>query len=68
LFSKLIYLPPDHILLDYYMLERIFHEVIQEQKNENRVLVASRDVLLPKLISGEIEVEEKEADTIRRDL
>lgn len=68
MFSKLIYLPPDHILLDYYMLERIFHEVIQEQKNENRVLVASRDVLLPKLISGEIEVEEKEADTIRRDL
>ncbi|ADN36428.1 restriction modification system DNA specificity domain protein [Methanolacinia petrolearia DSM 11571] len=56
LFSKNIYLPPKDILDQYYDMENTILSVVRNFEKENENLIEIRDTLLPKLMSGEIEV------------
>jgi type I restriction enzyme S subunit len=58
LMLKSIYLPPDDVLMKYYVIEDVLTTGIQRNNDESRALAAIRNTLLPGLMSGEIEVEE----------
>jgi type I restriction enzyme S subunit len=58
LILKSIYLPQDDILAEYYRIEDLLTTSIHKKNEETARLAAIRDALLPKLMSGEIEVEE----------
>ena len=54
--NLLIYLPNDNLLEKFHQTVEPMFELIDENNSENQSLVAIRDSLLPKLISGEINV------------
>lgn len=54
LMLKSIYLPPDRILADYYVIEDALTEQMREKEAESARLTALRDTLLPRLMSGEL--------------
>jgi type I restriction enzyme S subunit len=56
LFSKSVYFPPNDILEEYYTVERSLLEYMTINNTQSRALAAIREALLPKLMSGEIEV------------
>lgn len=49
-------LPPSTILLKYKVIVESWFEKIRLVENENKILVDLREALLPKLLSGEIEL------------
>jgi type I restriction enzyme S subunit len=57
LFSKIVYIPPTEVLAKYYAIETLLMESIQVNFEESRTLAAIRDTLLPRLMSGKLEVE-----------
>ncbi len=60
LFAKRIILPPSNVLANYYAIEDALTSTIENLKVENTRLITLRDTLLPKLMSGEIDVSEVE--------
>jgi type I restriction enzyme S subunit len=58
--SELIIIPKYSIVKDYSAIVGPFYEKMFSLTEENFTLAAIRDALLPKLMSGEIEVEEEE--------
>ena len=54
--NLLIYLPNDNLLEKFHQTVEPMFELIDEDNSENQSLVVIRDTLLPKLISGEINV------------
>ncbi len=56
LMQKEILVPPHEVLMRYYSIEDAFIQTAHHALEENRQLVAIRDTLLPKLMSGEIEL------------
>ena len=56
LMQKSIYLPPDRILSEYYIIEDSLTEQIHEIEAESVRLTKLRDTLLPRLMSGELSV------------
>ncbi|MGL6298401.1 MAG: restriction endonuclease subunit S [Methanobacteriaceae archaeon] len=56
LFLKQIYIPPKDIINEYYQFETPISEIIKVNKIEISNLIKIRDLLLPKLMSGEIDV------------
>ena len=54
--NLLIYLPNDNLLEKFHQTVEPMFELIDENNSENQSLVVIRDTLLPKLISGEINV------------
>jgi len=56
LMSKSIYLPPDDVLAEYYLIEGSLTADIRIKKEEIACLTALRDTLLPRLMSGELSV------------
>ncbi|HBJ1649210.1 restriction endonuclease subunit S [Clostridium botulinum] len=54
--SQKIVIPPDELLLKYYNVIDSFYKRISINNKNNNFLKSARDTLLPKLISGEIEV------------
>lgn len=51
-----IYLPPDDLLEHFHLSVKPMFELIAENNIENQRLSALRDTLLPKLMSGELDV------------
>ena len=51
-----VILPPDELLNKFYEIADPMFALIGQNQSENRKLAALRDALLPKLISGELEV------------
>lgn len=49
-------LPPDEILEQFERVTNQFYLKIENNRRQNQILAALRDTLLPKLMSGEIEV------------
>ncbi|MDO9592143.1 MAG: hypothetical protein Q7I98_03000 [Erysipelotrichaceae bacterium] len=56
LMLKSIYLPPDEVLAEYYEIEDALTIQIREKEDESARLAALRDMLLPRLMSGELSV------------
>jgi type I restriction enzyme S subunit len=56
LMLKSIYLPPEEILAEYYTIEDALTVQMRERGAESACLAALRDMLLPRLMSGELEV------------
>jgi type I restriction enzyme S subunit len=56
LYAKLIYVPSEQAIRDYYSIEDTITTSINSFKQQNATLAQLRDTLLPKLMSGEIEV------------
>ena len=61
-----MFIPPKEIITKYALFFKSCMSVIRQNSFESRTLATTRDALLPKLMSGEIEVEGKEAYTIRK--
>jgi type I restriction enzyme S subunit len=57
--ALLTIVPPDGILCDYDKIASILYDQMRLNANQSHILAAIRDTLLPKLMGGEIEVEEK---------
>lgn len=57
LMQKTLLLPPKEILNKYYELENVYTNIMKQLQTENKTLTEIRDELLPKLMSGEIDVE-----------
>ncbi|MDI9319563.1 MAG: restriction endonuclease subunit S [Phycisphaerales bacterium] len=53
-------IPDDEILSDFHKIVEPFFIQIQQNIEENQSLINLRDTLLPKLMKGEIEIQEKE--------
>lgn len=53
-----VILPPDEVLLRFAMLVRPWFAQMQQIQLESTQLTATRDYLLPKLVSGEVDVSE----------
>ena len=62
LLSKEIYIPPKNILNEYYTLEKQYLDIIECNSKEIEKLENLRNTLLPKLMSGEIDVSEINCD------
>lgn len=56
LMKKVILVPPQEILEKYYNIEEKLIELARHALEENQWLATLRDTLLPKLMSGEIDV------------
>jgi len=52
--------PDDKALLEFESKGSSFDDLYRERELESRALAATRDALLPKLMSGEIDVEKVE--------
>ena len=52
--SKLIYLPSNDVLAEYYAIEDSLTVGVREKEEENVRLAELRDALLPRLMSGEL--------------
>jgi type I restriction enzyme S subunit len=55
--TLLTVVPPDSILYNYNKIAGILYDQIIMHTKQSRTLAAIRDALLPKLMSGEIEVD-----------
>lgn len=51
-----IFLPPDDLLEQFHKIVKPMFELIDENNSENQALTITRDALLPKLMSGELDV------------
>lgn len=51
-----IFLPPDDLLEQFHQIVKPMFELIDENNAENQALTTTRNVLLPKLMSGELDV------------
>ena len=51
-----IYLPDDNFLKKFHKIVEPMFELIDKNNSENKHLAAMRDTLLPKLMSGELDV------------
>ena len=60
LMLKSIYLPPDRILAEYYVIEDVLTEQMREKEEESARLAILRDALLPRLMSGELFVADQD--------
>lgn len=58
LFIKQIYVPPENIFKEFFQIDIHFNKLIELNNNETGKLISLRDTLLPKLMSGEIDVSE----------
>ena len=56
LMAKEILLPSTRVLNEYYAIESILTALIDTINGQNKSLASFRDILLPKLMSGEIDV------------
>jgi len=56
LMAKIIYLPPDEVLAEYYATEDTLTEMIRLNSEESCRLAEIRDSLMPRLISGDLSV------------
>ncbi|MEA5049197.1 MAG: restriction endonuclease subunit S [Eubacteriales bacterium] len=56
LYAKQIYLPNEHVVADYYSIEDEITASIENYRKQVATLEQVRDTLLPKLMSGEVEV------------
>ena len=56
LMGKELLMPPAHVLQAYYSIENAFRSMVEHIQNENVHLESLRDTLLPRLMSGEIDV------------
>ena len=57
-----ILLPPPEVLKAFNEIVNPLHRMIQANLNESRTLTSLRDLLLPKLISGEIRLKDAEKE------
>ena len=51
-----IFLPPDDLLEQFHQIVKPIFELIDENNAENKALTITRNILLPKLMSGEFDV------------
>jgi type I restriction enzyme S subunit len=51
-----IFLPPDKLLKQFHQIVKPMFELIDKNSTENQALTITRDALLPKLMSGELDV------------
>ena len=51
-----IFLPPDDLLEQFHQIVKPMFKLIDENKAENQALTITRDALLPRLMSGELDV------------
>ena len=51
-----IFLPPDDLLEQFHQIVKPMFELIDENNAENKALTITRDTLLPRLMSGELDV------------
>ena len=64
-FSKVIFLlPEEHVLVEFHSQSGVFLERIKQSMKEVDVLSNLRDTLLPKLISGELQLDNIKADLV----
>lgn len=57
--SKIIFvLPPDNICLSFDALIQVIYSTIRNLNAQNKIIRAKRDTLLPKLMSGELKINE----------
>ena len=55
-----IFLPPDDLLEQFHQIVKPMFELIDENNAENKALAITRDTLLPRLMSGELDVSDIE--------
>lgn len=51
-----MFLPPDDLLEQFHQIVKPMFELINENNTENQALTRTRDTLLPRLMSGELDV------------
>ena len=51
-----IFLPPDDLLEQFHQIVKPMFELIDENNTENQALTRTRDTILPRLMSGELDV------------
>ena len=51
-----IFLPPDDLLEQFHQIVKPMFELINENNTENQALTRTRDTILPRLMSGELDV------------
>lgn len=51
-----IFLPPDDLLEQFHQIVKPIFELINENNTENQALTRTRDTILPRLMSGELDV------------
>ena len=57
-----VIVPPEDIIMQYSKIVNSYFAEIVKVSNENQILSSLRDTLLPKLMSGELSVEEVSLD------
>ena len=55
-----IFLPPDDLLEQFHQIVKPMFELINENNTENQALTRTRDTILPRLMSGELDVSDIE--------
>lgn len=55
-----IFLPPDDLLEQFHQIVKPMFELIYENNTENQALTRTRDTILPRLMSGELDVSDIE--------
>ena len=55
-----IFLPPDDLLEQFHQIVKPMFELIDENNTENQSLTRTRDTILPRLMSGELDVSDIE--------
>lgn len=55
-----IFLPPDDLLEQFHQIVKPMFELINENNTENQSLTRTRDTILPRLMSGELDVSDIE--------
>lgn len=55
-----IFLPPDDLLEQFHQIVKPMFELIDENNMENQALTRTRDTILPRLMSGELDVSDIE--------
>lgn len=55
-----IFLPPDDLLEQFHQIVKPMFELINENNTENQALTRSRETILPRLMSGELDVSDIE--------
>lgn len=55
-----IFLPPDDLLEQFHQIVKSMFELINENNTENQALTRTRDTILPRLMSGELDVSDIE--------
>ena len=56
-------LPPDDVVLKFQKMEEPYFSAMRNLRKKNELLGKTRDLLLPKLISGQLDVEDLDIDT-----